>query len=827
MARLPRYQRSGVQIRQPQGIDYAGFREEAGAAQAMSQAFDKMSQFLYKGAEEYSVQTGLERVREEGAQPVLEALKVQGGPRGLAEKTAYEAANRVAIAEIRTEAELEITKILDDGQKKGQSFSTIQARLKDIKDGFPASLSLIDPVSAGLLRNQLGETTSKAELRYSKWWTGKIAAAQKKKQNDVAANEAEFIVGNATVPGYTTQAIDDDIAKGSQTLRDLGVKPELVDKWAEDVKEKAYKENTLFSFYQMPIAEQKAKMENILGGQETLPGMDYETSIRFVNGLLRPEYNRNLSVMKSQSDFVVNKVTDYENILESGGQVSEDVIADLRNKSNDVAEYDGGQALAAANQLQESETFFSQLRGASLSEVEAMVVDLQDGADGTLDTAIEVKRFEQASTFLKNMKTAIAQDPMGYAERVGFIEPREQLVAIAEDGSLQVNEAALENRSMQAQRVAGYYQLSAPKLLFANEARELGVLLDKAEGNAKLQVLGAMSKFDAQLGEVLTDLADYNPNMALVGALVSEGATEAAQLAVAGMDRIKAGEKPFEFTDNNVVPVYQETFGRAITTPKHSQAIKGVAKAIYTELAANRGVEAFDSEIYKEALQLAAGYRVVNGEEYGGIQEVRGVPTFINPKEQAGSYERILNEITPETIQIATGQVLDPALAAQINENENYKIRNIGGDKYVIEYGEKGDAVVQDTSGAPIIFNSKQLINAMVPTPPEAMMISTQPSAPAPADQPAQGGFRGAQAVTAPEVSQQAPAFPEVKGISRADMAKLRTSMEDISMPPGVERLMPFVDTVPDGTSNEDYFAYMEAVLGGYRNSYDNWKASQ
>ena len=38
---------------------------------------------------------------------------------------------------------------------------------------------------------------------------------------------------------------------------------------------------------------------------------------------------------------------------------------------------------------------------------------------------------------------------------------------------------------------------------------------------------------------------------------------------------------------------------------------------------------------------------------------------------------------------------------------------------------------------------------------------------------------------------------------------------------------MPFIDTVPDGASNEDYFAYMEAVLGGYRNSYDNWKASQ
>ena len=88
---------------------------------------------------------------------------------------------------------------------------------------------------------------------FSKWM-------QKIKQNNVAANEAEFILGNAVVPGYTTQAIDDDIAKGEQTLIDLGVKPELVQAWSDDIKEKAYKENFLFDFYQKPIAEQKELM---------------------------------------------------------------------------------------------------------------------------------------------------------------------------------------------------------------------------------------------------------------------------------------------------------------------------------------------------------------------------------------------------------------------------------------------------------------------------------------------------------------------------------------------------------------------------------------
>lgn len=830
MAILPRYQRLGVQARQPQQVDLAGIREQSRLSQQIAQSFGEMSDFLYrKGAEEAQTR-GLERVKEEGARPVLEALQQQGGPRTIAEKTSYEAANRIAVAEIQTEAELEITRILDDGQTKKQSFGTIQARLKDVTDGFPAALSDLDPMSAGLLRARLQDTSAKAEMRYAKWWTGEQQKLRREKQNKVSANEAETIFSNAGQPGYTTAQIDEDIINGRNKLSDLGVSGGLLDSWEKDVRERAYRQNYLFEFYQKPVNEQKETLDRIESGKEKIVGMDYEDSLRFISSMLRPEYNRNVSVQTAQSDFVVNKINDIEDVLDNGGRVSQEEIANLRARADQVKDFDNGAASIAVDQLVTDDAMYAEFRGSTLSQMEATVrqldiVGIQGQGGAGRDTVAENRRYEKANKFLTNMRKQINDDPMGYAERVDLIQP-ESIISF-EDGRPTIDDTALANRAQQAMVVANHYGLPNPKLLFAEEARQLGLILEKSNAQAKLEILGALSSFDRAAGQVLTDIADYNPNMSLVGALVSEGATEAAQLAVAGMDRIKAGEKPIEFTDTKTVPVYQTTFGRAITTPKHAQAIKGVAKAIYTELAANRGFDMFDEETYAEALQLAAGYRVVNGQEYGGIQEVRGVPTFINPKEQAVGYERVLNEVTPEAIQIATGQTIDPALTAQINENENYKIRNIGGDKYVIEYGEKGDAVVQDTSGAPIIFSSQQLLNAMVPTPPEAMIISPQPGTPAPADQPAQGEFRGAQAVTAPEVPQQAPAFPEVRGISRAEMAKLRTSMEDISMPPGVERLMPFVETVPDGTSNEDYFAYMDAVLGGYRNSYDNWKASQ
>ena len=88
-----------------------------------------MSQFLYKTGAEEAERRGIERIRTEGAQPVLEALREQGGPRTIAEKAAYEAGNRVAVAEIQAEAALEITTLVHDGHKHHPRFSDIQPQL--------------------------------------------------------------------------------------------------------------------------------------------------------------------------------------------------------------------------------------------------------------------------------------------------------------------------------------------------------------------------------------------------------------------------------------------------------------------------------------------------------------------------------------------------------------------------------------------------------------------------------------------------------------------------------------------------------------------------
>jgi hypothetical protein len=716
MARLPRYQRLGVKARQPQSIDFAGFREQANVGTAISRSFDQMSEFLYKTAAQEAEKRGVERLRTEGAQPILEAMRQQGGPRGIEETAAYEAANRVAVAEVQSEAELEITKILDTAQINKTSFSAVQSQLKDVTDGFPAALSDIDPVSAGVLRARLQETAGKAEMRYSKFYAGEQLKNRKIKQNAVSANEAEFIIGNATVPGYTIDEIDLDIASAVETLQGLGTKQELIDTWADNTRNKAIKERSLFEFYQKPLDEQRQTIEGILGGEETLDGMDFETSVRFVNSLLRPEYNRNLAVVKAQSDLVVDNSEEQTDILENGGRLSQEVLASMSASASDVAEFDGGVAKKAVDDLVAADQFYSELRNLPLSGVEQRVLELQAGIEGAggegRDTAIEQTYYERATKFLDNMEKGIKEDPMGYAERVGLIE-RAPIISLDENEPLQINEQALQARVLDAKRVASEYGLPVPSLLFANEAREIAVMLDVVDGQAKLDILGALSSFDAAAGQVLTQIADYSPEMAMVGALVNQGSTEAARIAVSGLDRLKTGEKIVEFTPEFTEPVVQELFQRAITTPKMSQAIKGVAKAIYAELSVSKGLKQFDKDTYVDALQKAAGQTDKKGVVRGGIQEIRGVQTFVDPALTADQTEKMLNELTSDLVASVTGQTMTARLADEINKNDEYHLRNVGGDKYAIFYGKTGVVSVADKEGTPIILSMSAFRDAV------------------------------------------------------------------------------------------------------------------
>ena len=232
--------------------------------------------------------------------------------------------------------------------------------------------------------------------------------AQSKKQDAVAANSAQTILQNSILPGQTTDLIDSEILTEGQKLLDLGVKQLAVDAWKEQVKEGAYRNNYLFEYNQLNVDEQKDAIESVLSGEKSLPGMDYESSVRFVNSFMRPEYNRNKAVLEAQSDYVIDRADDQTDILESGGRVSQDVIQEMRNSAVEVAEYDGGAAKKAVDELEADANLYSSFRGMSLAEMEATVQQYENGIEEAggegRDTTLEVKRYEQRPSSLKTCK---------------------------------------------------------------------------------------------------------------------------------------------------------------------------------------------------------------------------------------------------------------------------------------------------------------------------------------------------------------------------------------------------------------------------------------
>jgi len=718
MARLPRLRSAGVQANVPRSVDFAGLRGEAAVGQAISQTFDQMSDFLNKTAQEESVEAGLERVRTEGAQPILEAMRAQGGPQGLEEETAYKAANKIAVAEIQTEAELEIAKILTEGQNNKTPYSTIQSQLANVSDGFPAALSDIDPVSAAVLRSSLQGKTEKAGLRYSEFWTKESLKNLKNRQDIAAANKAKTIIANAIVPGFSMEELKEDIDLGRQELEDLGVKLEDSFVWATNVTEEALKNNILFNFYQKDLDEQGKFIDDVKSGKTKLPGMDFEASVRFISGLLNPEYNRNKRAVEAQSTFIINRVEDLEDVLENGGQIDQDELAKLLSDSSNISAYDDGASSTAARGLQDTSNFFGELKTKSLTELEAYVTNIDaNGFDGLVDTPEEVTRIKQAQTFLSNMKTEIANNPMRYAAKVGLIK-RNEIIGVAEDGRLEVDQEELRQRLKNATVVAREYNLAKPPILFKDEIDKLGLVLDKAEGAVKLDILATLSNIGEGTGEVLTQLSEYNKSDALIGGLVTMGSTRAATLAVNGMERLKNDLTPPGFTSSNTNPEFLTTIGlHMFNAPKQQSAIKDVAKAIYAELAAQSGITEWNDdaiEVYQQALQLAAGQRKVMTDKgeviYGGMQEVRDKMTFIPPNMTAADMEKVISNLNAATIETITGQKIDKAYPERIKNEETYKLIFAGGNQYYISNVEDvdrfGDDVpVLDVDGSTILFN--------------------------------------------------------------------------------------------------------------------------
>ena len=262
MAVLPRYRRLGVEAQAPTRIDFSPMREVAGVGQAISQNVDRMGDFIYREQVRRAEMAGQEAVREQGAIPILQRLSEQGGPGiSIAEQSAYEAANRVAVSEIQFEAENQISALLQSATDSNTPFSAVNTQLEDIVDGFSASLGYLNPEVAGLLQARLRNSTSDASRRYASAYQAKARAAAAERRSDVATGFATSALELARVEGSTPETLFSSLQENRQALIDSGMSDEHADRWFNSAYSTAVRDNMLYRGMTAPLADLRTMVE--------------------------------------------------------------------------------------------------------------------------------------------------------------------------------------------------------------------------------------------------------------------------------------------------------------------------------------------------------------------------------------------------------------------------------------------------------------------------------------------------------------------------------------------------------------------------------------
>jgi len=311
MALLPRYQRIGIKTRQPQRMDFTEEREAVRLAENVRTQLDKMTDFQLTKMEEQAVVRGQERVRSEGAQETLAAIQAKGGPKTIAEKSAVNAANRIAVVEIESLAKQDMQNLVRQADKSGMSTSAFNAAMDDIRDGYTASMSVVDPVAAGVLTARLNDSSMTYEGKYADIAVQRATAATKKRVTEIVTVGSQEIIDSATQPGSTAETLGRAATKLYQSQLDLGVKEKNAQKVVDATLKKALRENRLYLYDNAAdIGTKKALLEEF--EKSGLPGHTYEQNRSFNSSLkssLTAEINRAQSEAISGLNDAVNVIT--------------------------------------------------------------------------------------------------------------------------------------------------------------------------------------------------------------------------------------------------------------------------------------------------------------------------------------------------------------------------------------------------------------------------------------------------------------------------------------------------------------------------------------
>ena len=850
MAILPRYQRVGVRAAQPGQVDFANFREGARLGQTISQQVDRMSDFVYKEQQLQAQQRGREIVGEMGAQPVLEALKGAGGPTTIGEREAYSVANRVAAAEIETDARKEINRIVTEGQNAGRSYSSIKAELADVVDGFPAALANLDPETAGLLRNQLQDVASQADIRYNSWASARaVQASQGRALIGIAERQQEVfrIASSAQDPAARAAAVSQGIADIATYMRGLQFDEGTISRMILTTREQAATDGTISAFQRLgTLEEQQAYITELMANPPPELGVE---KTRTLARSLNTEVNNTISVLNGATRDISSDIKDLTTILTEGGDPNPEAVLAIESR---IAQLPGPMQVEVSQELAQFKTiqgYTEAFRKMSPAMLQTSINDMRSGIDGLggegIDTMTETRVMQSAEGLLTTMNTEIQRDPISWATRVGHIKFNPLDLTTDETASASIKERITSARTAQA-------ILGGPLRFLTNEEAS-ALSAQMAEGNriTRMQILGGITRhFGTHSTDVLGELADVNPELAHVGGLVNMGAMQTANTALAGFDLIKDGSKaPGTMTDTARYS-YIKTVGQGLQFQSEARSTGfSVAEAIYTKMAFDKGITSFNPIMWQNAIQLAFGFDQRTGK--GGFDEIRDRQVLLPAQLNADQFTTMLEDFTLDGLKRNTGlENIDAGVLENIKDNDRVFPVLLDEGRYYLMTDVNGvPRHFTDKDGNPIIVDALKYYGLRGFEDAPQPQISAAPEAMTPPAEPKDVGETGLESVASlnPVVSQAntqilAPSgspYIELwkdKGLAEVKRVASETAAEryDASGIPARRRrelegqLERLIDTIPLGKAEQHLVdAYLEyAMTPGSTLSYEDFLAA-
>jgi len=306
--------------------------------------------------------------------------------------------------------------------------------------------------------------------------------------------------------------------------------------------------------------------------------------------------------------------------IELGYELEADALAQFALDQNDVAE---GEKIytQTMKQLNIARQIRDKTMGEAVDFVREMIADM---GDTPTDAQIGLRGYAEKALAVK--QEMLAKDPLSYGEALRLIAPLDPVLA---DMTPEGIKAATLERLAAGKQVSTHFGI-APRFFKSGEVAEIGTYVSKNPEHGAM-IAGAIVEAAGGDGALmLAEFGDKAPQILQAGSILAMGGEPQAAVDViyGSADKDEDGRGYKIVGPEKRLAWDAEILGSAVDLlPEDRERITGGAYAITKRRIYLSGVDEKDDEavgeIYRQALNQAAGQVKINGKTYGGLTTIR------------------------------------------------------------------------------------------------------------------------------------------------------------------------------------------------------------